>query len=280
VADFVFPKSGPTRATVPLLRTKPPTWTEKAELALAERFGVKAKFRDAGSRHVFTDRASELEIFQASDSLRWTRADSAKSEFGSEAEVRPDADIIKAASAFARQVRLLPKGAETGELGETLAMRWSSGKRKEDPESRRITRQVNYRMSAEGLPLMGPGAKAQISVGPAGVVECYRFWRDFEVSGERAVLALEEAQDRFRADPAYSDLAKGVVIIDGIDLGYYALPPREPQGYLIPAFAFHGHIETEALPRYDFTRYVVAVDYKADEVKRLGVYGGSARYVF
>jgi hypothetical protein len=53
-------------------------------------------------------------------------------------------------------------------------------------------------------------------------------------------------------------------------LGYYALPPREVQGCLIPVYRFKGNVSTKYLERYAFTKHVVAVALSPDLLKKAG----------
>jgi len=63
-------------------------------------------------------------------------------------------------------------------------------------------------------------------------------------------------------------------------LGYYALPPRESQGALIPVYAFDGTVSTKALERNDFRRYVVAVQLTPEGAKQVAAAFRSAGPVF
>ena len=73
-----------------------------------------------------------------------------------------------------------------------------------------------------------------------------------------------------RRDPTFGQLeaGKASVVFSDVRLGYFSLPPREYQGVLIPVYAFRGTVSTPVLERYDFVRYVVAVKFDREEVKR------------
>ena len=146
------------------------------------------------------------------------------------------------------------------------------------PDARPVTRpvavQVNFRFELDGLPVFGPGAKVQVTLGPdASLLECYRFWRRPCEERHVAILPPEQAIERLRRDPAYAELPddRARVVFDEVRLGYLALPPRELQGYLFPVYAFRGTVSTPELERYDHTRYVVAVDIQPEQIKRLRV---------
>src|SRR6266545_4444473 len=269
---FEFPKVEVDRERVTLYRTPFPKLTEAKVAQLAELHGMKAKPQDADSRIVFRDRVATLELFRASNSIRW-------SKLGGKMEVKangrrpalPDDHAArKGAAAFLRERKVPTKGAAVDSI--THAMFARGERRRKTVEEYPIAVHVNYRYELDGLPVLGPGAKIQVTYADRkGPVEMYVFWRAPKADGELTLLAPRAALALLRRDPEFAELREGdaEVIYHNARLGYYALPPRESQGALIPVYAFDGTVSTRALERYDFRRYVVAVKLTPEDAKQV-----------
>lgn len=95
-------------------------------------------------------------------------------------------------------------------------------------------------------------------------------------------MQLEDAIRILRQDVAFANLreAESRVVVDNVQLAYYALPAREAQGYLVPVYAFSGTVTTPALDHYEFTKRVVAVSASPEDVKRLGAVFAEAPVIF
>jgi len=156
-------------------------------------------------------------------------------------------------------------------------------RRQKTVETSPVALHVNYRFSLDGLPVLGPGAKIQVTYGDRGkVVEFYKFWRLPKAERELDLLPPEAALELLRRDPAFADLREGEarVVFHRARLAHYALPPRESQGCLIPVYAFDGTVSTAQLERYDFVRYVVGVRFTAEDAKQVGAVFRSSSPLF
>jgi hypothetical protein len=240
--------------------------------ARALDFGLEGEPEDHGTALVVRDEAAAFELFTPSDSLRFTRWTGLDGEPDGELSVGDPEAAIERARDVVDQHGLGEDGAQAVSVTHVELARMDG------PDARRDTRpvavQVNFGFELDGLPVVGPGAKAQVTLGPDGsLLECFRFWRRPREARTLAIIELEEAIERLRRDPAYQDLPNGRsrVVFDDARLAYLGLPPRELQGYLFPVYAFRGVVSTPELERYDHTRYVIAVDIPPEELKRLRV---------
>src|SRR4029453_4810931 len=159
------------------------------------------------------------------------------------------------------------KGAKVDSITQTTYARMT--RRMKQPDERPLAVHVNYCYALEGLPVLGPGAKIQVTfAGGKKPAEMYAFWRSPRADTEIDLLPAGEAMELLRRDPQFEELGDDAhVDYTNPRLGYYALPPRETQGALIPVYAFDGIASTKELRRYEFTRYVVAVRYTPEEAK-------------
>ncbi len=234
---------------------------------------MRAKPEDAGSRIVFRDKRATLELFRASDSIRWSTLENGEAEFvpnGGGPTLPDDEAAVKLAGAFLRERGISTKGATVDSVSHTMFARMT--KRMKRPDERPLALHVNYRYELEGLPVLGPGAKIQVTfAGGKKPAEMYAFWRSPKADAELDLLPAGEAIELLRRDPQFEELGDDAQVeYTNPRLGYYALPPRETQGALIPIYAFDGIASTKELRRYEFTRYVVAVRYTPEEAKQVG----------
>jgi hypothetical protein len=270
---FQAPEFKLDRDSVTLYRTPFPQRTEAAVGKLAERFGVKGKTQDLGARLVIKDRRSSLEVFVASNSVRWSMLQNGRSESPNGRVALPEEGAAREqADAFLKQHKLGVESAEFDSVTQSVLSRVQR-RRKKAIETIPVAAHVNYRFALDGVPLLGPGAKIQVTFGNRGkIVECYRFWRTPKAERELPLLPPDAAISLLREDPMLADLnlREARVVYHRGRLGYYALPPREAQGCLIPVYAFDGTISTPALERYDFVRYVVGVRFTPEDAKQVG----------
>ena len=273
MANITFPTMDTDRDRITFFRTPFPKLGDAKVAKLAEAHGMKAKPEDAGSRIVIRDRRATLELFRASDSVRWSTLDNGEAEFvpnGGGPTLPDDDAAVKLAGAFLRERGISTKGAKVDSITQTTYARMT--RRMKQPDERPLAVHVNYRYELEGLPVLGPGAKIQVTfAGGKKPAEMYAFWRSPRADTEIDLLPAGEAMELLRRDPQFEELGDDAhVDYTNPRLGYYALPPRETQGALIPIYAFDGIASTKELRRYEFTRYVVAVRYTPEEAKQVG----------
>ncbi|HLW33921.1 MAG TPA: hypothetical protein VKX40_16795 [Aequorivita sp.] len=134
---------------------------------------------------------------------------------------------------------------------------------------------LHYQFQLDNLPVYGPGAKTRLSFAdPQTISGLYHFWRNpIQTKEKRRLLNPELALELFSRNPRFAQLeeSSAQVIISEMEYGYYALPPREIQNYLLPVYIFHGTVTTKKLPSYEFTLYMVSVRYTDNEIKEMGV---------
>lgn len=260
------------REMMPMYRTPFPKWGRRDVQTVVETFRIKGRIRDEGSRFVVKNRNRTLEIFKASDSVRWIVESSRESELQKAVKLPLEKEARKLADTFLNEKKL----KETNAAFKSISYSEIAWMHKGEKEERAFTvaLHVNYEFSLRGQPVMGSGAKMQVTVGSfRRIIEFYRFWRNPVLEKEMRVIPFEKVIEVLRADEAFADLPskKGYSVkFTRPRLGYYSLPPRESQGYLLPVYAFDGEVITPHLEEYKFTKYVVAVDIKPEEVKKVG----------
>lgn len=271
---FTIPDIAVDRREVNLFQTPPPDNHDASYAAeLGRRFGIGRDPEDLGAILVTRDERSALELFVASHSVRYTVGLDASSELATAPSGFDAETALAEAARFYREHEDLfgIEGAEPAKPGTTELLVQQQGER--EPAAHIVAHHANWQVALEGVPVIGPGAKAQVSVAAEGqVAGAYRFWRKPQRSRSRPLISAEEAVERFQRDDAYRQLDPETcsVVVDRGYLAYYALPPRELQRYLFPVYALEGRVATRALPEYGFVRYVVAVDVRPAEVKRSG----------
>lgn len=257
---FQLPKM-PAQQPVTLLQ---PRRLEGAACSMAsqwsERFGVRARPQDMGARIIARDDESVLEYFVATGSLRWTAHANRKCEAEFQPRLPDEKEAVERAMVKLRELGLLHKAAAVHSVTDLeLCIRKADGK---EEAVWPIARQVNLRFKEGGLPFFGPGAKIQATVGEGGrTEELLYFWREADVAGEARTISADHLADILMRDESFAQLRPGEAKVQfhECQLGFYALPPREVQAFLMPVFAISGTVSTPALPRYDFMRYVPAV---------------------
>ena len=266
---FTFPELPRDRRTIPLFQTPRPGDRMKEARKLAEKFGVKGEIREAGSSLLVSDARANLEVFHASDSLRWSTLHLRKSETDKIEKLPDDGAAAELAAKYLKAQGISLAEASLHNVTRSELSRL--GPRGKEPEVMPVAVHVNYRYALKELPVFGPGAKIQVTLGGGGkVAEFYQFWRKPKAAGERELIPLETIVALLRRDPIFEQLRpeEAQVRFDSVRLGYFALAPRERQGMLVPVYAFRGTVSTRALERYEFVRYAVAVKLDSEEVKR------------
>jgi hypothetical protein len=263
-----FPSTPDVPARASLFVTPPPVWDPKVVADLAGRSRIDAEAVDRGAWLVAQDERATLEIYQASHSLRYGVVRDA------EPRDREAADPDRARSvADAWVAEFGPADAHFDVHSITEAELLVSTSPEAEPERFVTAVQVNYAFAVGDLPVIGSGGKMQVAVDSQGeVTDAYRFWRDPQPKGAVRVLQPEQAFERFAAAPLFGDLSDDTARaeVTDVSVGYFALPPTEPQSVLLPVYEFHGVLSTELHPHYEFIAHLPAATVKPADIKSLG----------
>jgi hypothetical protein len=256
--------------SVPVLDTVEPKDAEERSRALSEQLGISARARDLGLWHVTRDERAVLEVYQASSSFRYEL-------LGLDGEARDGGDGIPEGDAVGIAKEWMsafwPSDAEP-EIGEVTEREVMIAERDSQPRQLVAGVDVNIRFSHSGLRLLGPGSKAQVCVNREGqVVAAYQFWRDVSATSKVRTRPLDEIFERFAASSLFADLSDDTARAEVSDaqFGYLCLPPTEPMQTLVPVVRLRGIIATEYQERYEFIRYMYAVEPKRQSRGRKGV---------
>jgi hypothetical protein len=264
-----FPETPDVPARAPLFVTPQPVWDPKTVADLASRAGIEGRAEDLGLWQLVRDERATLEIYNASHSLRYGVASGDGEPRFAEAI---DADRGRAIAeewvgAFA------PADARFDVHSITEAELLISTREGDEPERFVTALQFNYRFAVGDLPLLGSGGKMQVSVDGEGTITgAYRFWREPRAKSAVRVMPAEQAFERFAASAMFTDLNDDIASaeVSEVSLGYFALPPTEPQSVLLPAYEFRGVVSTEMHPEAGFVSYLPAAAVKPAELKNLG----------
>ena len=121
--------------------------------------------------------------------------------------------------------------------------------------------QVNYHFTLEDLPLIGPGAKAQVTIGASDEIEqAYLFWRQTERTEKRwttrpAAAALDALAKSSHFARVIRD--KDVEVLQ-VRPGWFCLPPTVVQDTLFPVYEVRGRLNAEGHIRRQFIVFVAA----------------------
>ena len=284
-ATFEFPKAIEGYAEqVPmfLIPVRQPD-TKQAQV-LARVFKVDGEVVDDGAMYSVRGKDSILHQFHASDSMRWVSRMHERDSCTKALKITDPKELQAIADKFLDAQKLSDKRATFSKL--VFGQSQTSGDGPEKSRSINTCAYVNYTYSLGSLPLFGPGAKIQVTIGYDGrVTGCYRFWREVK-DGRLAKKALPVAsvQKVFKECPNFAELQTGAkVVVEKARQGYLTLPPDDFQGALIPVIELRGFVATRAIERAGFIRYLVAVDYTDEELKRYSVfnkhYKGTCRVI-
>ena len=253
---------------------------ERFQAALAARiedgsraFRVRVDARMEGDRIVLHEGDRTLEFFLASDSLWWTNHQVANREWIPEWAGLPSPDeAVELADRELRRVGLDSRYAAVSSVHPIQASVVRVGR---EPETLDTALDVNYAFSLSDAPVFGPGAKIKVTLAGGGeVAQVLRFWRDPEHVGTVSVISPDEAYARFCRDLAFVHLrgrAEAAIKVSTVTFGYFALPPGDFQRFYVPVYAIAATASTPELPRYDFRRYVIAVEMKPSQIKMAGI---------
>ncbi len=249
---------------------------------LSKVFRMSGDVVDQGSFFAMRSADSILHQFHASDSIRWL---SEMHKSGRDTEVLKVTDkkeLRAIADKFLAETELSDKRASFSSIifGQTEILPAGS----KVPKAVNTCAYANYIYSLAGLPVLGPGAKIQVLIGPEGKpIGCYRFWREVKDGKQtRATLSTSAVQEIFQNYPGFAQLKEGSkVVVERARLGYMTLPPRAVQGALIPVVEFQGLVSTPAIEKTKFIHSVIAINYKDEELKLYRVsnkhFGGTCR---
>ena len=277
--SITFPNTPETMADSVVMHLLPPrTPNDKETAELAARLGLRGPVVDEGSRFSIRNEGALLHHFHASDSIRWCLLPKRGDTDHPEAlDVRDEAKLREIAGKFLDGAGLRDK--EATQVSIVYGQRDVVVGKAEKPTSTITSAFVNFSYTFEGLPVTGPGAKAQVEIGAGGKpASCYRFWRNITrgttapTREKRGIISWKTAQKVFQLDPAFAQLPrKAEVIVERARLCYWALSPSDLQGALFPVYEMRGQVSTPQLAKTPFRRYVVAIDYTPDELKKYGV---------
>ena len=216
---------------------------------------------DRGLWLVVSDGRSALEVYQASHSFRFSRLDiDAEARDGGRQEIERE----RAVSIAERMLQTLAPEESRWDVHSVTDQEVLIAEREaKEPRVHVTGLQVNYRFSLDDLPLLGPGAKMQVAVGPSGdVTGAYRFWREPNATETAPTIPEEVALERFSRSNLFADLSDDTARSEATQVrrGYLSMPPTEIQAALMPAYEVRGVLATEIHPHYEFVSYVAALE--------------------
>jgi hypothetical protein len=250
--DFDFP------AVVPKLVAYSPEWNTDRVSKLAQRLGIDAEADDAGLWYIARSDRAILEVFQASQSFRFSRRD-VDGEALDGSDGAPDSE--KAIDIAHGWLAPFP-GSEMSVHSVSDREVLVAARDSDEPKRLVAGLDVNMQYAVHGMPLIGSGAKAKVSVDREGnIMEAYRFWRDFDISGETKLQSPKTIAERFGRSELFSDLSDDTakVEVTSARFGYFCLPPTELASSLAPVVEVRGVLATKEQDRYEFTRYISAI---------------------
>jgi len=262
---FITPRELPSvPPSLPVHRTIRPSRTDEEAAQFAKRLGVDAPAKEFEPWWVFRKDGACVEIYRATHSVRVTRAAFDREGTATRPEQIPsDNTAVELANQFVEGLgdihgseRLSPKISRLEAITQA-----PGGPRR---SNRTVAVQVNYRFALDGLPLLGPGAKAQVTIGRSGDVEqAYLFWRQWERTGEQWTTRPAAAAIAALAESPFLDpvIRTGDVEVLRIQYGWLSLPPTIVQDTFFPVYEIRGRFvaEIDAGRGRDFVLYIAAV---------------------
>lgn len=239
----------------------------------------------AHSADRFVARAAnrELELFTKSGSIRWRRLDAPEVPEAGSAELPTPEHAMELADENLKRLGLYDDRAKIVAVDRTEIVTGLPGEPEPPPVVTEV--HVNYRFSLDGLPVVGPGAKIQVSFGARGdLIRVLKFWRPLALQpvgltrGEERKRSLRlrirkkgDLESMLLRSPGFARLSKKVHIgVNEAFFGYYAAPPSVPQTSLVPVYVCTGTVEHPEIPSYEFIRYIPAVRITDDDWKLVG----------
>ena len=261
---FITPRELPSvPPSLPVYGTIRPQWTNEDAARFAKRLGVEAPAEEFEPWWVYRKDGDCVEIYRASHSVRVTRAafDREGTATGPE-QIPSDDEAVERAHQFVKDLHDIHRSeALSPKLSRLEAMTQAPGGRR--GSIRTVAVQVNYRFALDRLPLLGPGAKAQVTIGRSGDMEqAYLFWRQSErTDGKWTTRPAAAALAALAESPFLAPVIRtGEVEVLRIQLGWLSLPPTIVQETLFPVYEIRGRFvaEIDAGRERDFVVYVAA----------------------
>ncbi len=229
-------------------------------------FGFEGDPVSEGARFVLRNEHESLELYAPSDSLWWTDHRLAYQERAAAGRLPDEARARKLAAALLERHGLDATAASVASVTHVEAdVQERDGK----PNSVRTAVDVNYAFSLGEHRVLGPGGKIKVTfAGEDAPAQLIYFWRFPSKAPAAAAISPTTALERFMRDPAFFHLRNkdAVVAVKAVTFGYYAMTPTDFQRLYVPVWAIDATSQTREL-RYDFRRYVVAVDMTPEEAK-------------
>lgn len=247
--------------TFPILTAVNRPWEQEELAALGERLGGVA-LEPAGLWHIGRNDHSLIEVYAASRSFRVEALAGSETDGASERGIG-EVKATELATDFLAPYRC--EGAEfvRRAVSESIVV-MSEGEHRE-PKRLVTGTSVSFSIMRDGVGFVGPGAKAQVTVGTDGAVRgAYRMWRDVTQVGECRALTVDEVAGSLGGSPIFEKLTDDTarVEISSARVGLFALPPTEVQQLFYPAIELRGSVTTRAAT-VGFCTYVAAADPRA-----------------
>jgi len=269
---FLTPKLPQFGKELSLYLTPTPKIDDKYVYKIHSTFGSGGKIERDFDRIMLRDRIGELEIFEASGSLWWTKTARVKSEPLTSIRFPDEKEAIKLANSYLKETKLYDNLSKPASVSYTETLI----EKNEEKEIKivRSRQHVNYEYFLDGLRVWGSGAKIQVSFGNRNkVTEVLKFWRNIKKESKKLeLISPESALKKFMNHEAFGDLSEedSKVQLENIELGYLTLPPLEVQRCLIPVYLFKGFVSTKLMPRYEFNIFVLAAKLPPELLKLSG----------
>jgi hypothetical protein len=238
-----------------------------------------ATFAIAGDAEVEEDRAIirsgniSLEIFAFSDSVWATDHNHVNVDVSSLAGGLPSEKEAKLLAAkHLREFNLMPTEANSVETTYAEASALLNG---EPIEPVRTAIDVHYTLRTPFGPIFGPGAKIKVTLASAkaalasreSLAQIVYFNREWKLDDELAFAPLQpkDALDLYERDPSFAQLSGETtsIVVEHMELGYFALPPGSLQRYYLPVWAVDATIKSRVGDRpivQRLQRFVLARD--------------------
>jgi len=248
-------------ASLPGYRAIRPRWSPEGIAQFAARLGVNAPAKASGPWLLCRDEALSLEIYQASHSARLTRtAFDLEGVSGEPGDLLSNELAVEHANRFVDGLKDLHKSQTSAPTVSRIeAITQSSNGTA--PDIRTVAVQVNYRFTLDGLPLRGPGAKAQVTLGASGTIEqAYLFSRQVErTTAPWTTRPADASLDALTRSPHFEAVTRTAdVEVSRVNVGWLCLPPTSVQDILFPVYEVRGRVIAKADTTRDFVAFVAA----------------------
>lgn len=282
---FTLPEKIPQQIKqIPLFRTTELKTLSPRESTVARYFDRRLKkYRelfmltqepeDIGDILTFKEKELDFDVYKASDSFWMTKRELAFSEtLPRGAELPKDDEAVDKARAYLEKLYVDMTYVKLQSVTHTEVVH--DGPNKKEVDSQQTAVNVNFSFDMDGISVVGPGAKIQVSLCDRDLVsQVHYFWRDARMTDEIDTILPDAALEKFMKDPRFIrlDERSSSVKIHDMNLNYFAMPPFEFQRFLIPVYTIRGTVSTKYLERYDFTTHIVAVNITPEKIKRAGI---------